>query len=176
MRPFRHRGVGEIWMRSLNRPAFEKARAAAGPAEVARCRASTSRRKTRRQPSHGRSLSTPCGTHPGRAGEEWFRPDPCASKTAAVPLIPSRIMSPSPRPDAAVTVPAITVPIRPPWHARALISADLVNGAAPGREWSMGTRRLHAERIAARSPDGHGHIVACGISPVRLHDNMICGG
>ena len=22
MRPFRHRGVGEIWMRSLNRPAF----------------------------------------------------------------------------------------------------------------------------------------------------------
>jgi hypothetical protein len=86
MRPFRHRGVGEIWMRSLNR----------------------------RQPSHGRSLSKRCGTHPGPAGEEWFRPDPQASKTAAVLLIPGRIMSPSPRPDAAVTVQAITILIRLP--------------------------------------------------------------
>ena len=74
MRPFRHRGVGEIWMRSLNRWSL--------------CRASTSRRKTRRQPSHGRSLSKRCGTHPGPAGEEWFRPDPPASKTAAALLIP----------------------------------------------------------------------------------------
>jgi hypothetical protein len=86
MRPFRHRGIGEIWMRSLNRPAFPflmRLRGIGDSSSVSAAELDTRRRR----PSHGRSLSNRGGTHPGLACEEWFRPDPPASKTTAILLI-----------------------------------------------------------------------------------------
>src|SRR6516225_2624358 len=102
------------------------------------------------------------------------RPNP-DGKTTPVLVIPARIMPPLPGRDAALTDPAITGLIRPGRHAYALISAGLTNGVVPRPEWACGPGGSWRELTAPRSPDGNRHIVSCGISPARVHDNMICG-
>src|SRR5215471_20282966 len=101
---------------------------------------------------------------------------PTGQQNGGGPADLGRIMSPSPGADATVTDPANTVLIRSPVACSCTNLGWSRERGGARLEWACGPGGSMLSRMAVRSPDGRGHIVACGISPVHMHDNMTCGG